>query len=317
MLTKDLKIFLTATDPFTNQLDMADSIGGYISNNLYYAETPIIYGVGKYDGWADVADYSILENATHININEEIIKISKPLNNHIQLEQRGVFGDAAFHAPGDFAKAIGSPLFNDKYNSHKKQYRCLAIKNVNSIFTASNVSIVIVSNSEDVYTKVSMAIEIPKHDVVVGTATSDGTKMKLIDSSLSTYSDGFFNNSVIYFTNSLNIGQNVIISSFTQSTGELVFTTSLSYDTAIGDTYMIYPAPASRLQSGIDENIIFGSNVSSFVSEGTIDIDFNSRVHGDDLYPGDVFYVWLEKTLLQPHDEYLNNGFSWYIKMDE
>jgi len=316
----NLQHFLTSIEPGIEQLFFDQSIGGYLSTSLLFEKATLGFSIGKYDNEIIVTDYENILGQTYISIDGEIIETQAIASPIITVVRRGVFGGSKSHYAGSIIRSIDNNSFFDTLIGRDYlQYRCVALKNTDSLTSYSNVSVDIIENSDNQGSLIELAVEVPVNDAFLQNSADGGSKMTVIDSSFIGYTDNIFNNSVLSFPTdpyspSGNMGQYRLISSFDGSTGTFVLNSSLPLAVSAGDIFDIEPSPASRLSTCFD-NFNFNSNyISGFVEYGSIDVNFSGlRMHGSNLNPGDTIYIWLKKKYLGNSAEYLGNGFCWDI----
>lgn len=319
----NINLYLTSLEPNIAQSNYIQSIGGYISTTLVYPSTTLNSTIGLYDTSLTVSDSSSLTGLSYLSINNEVMKVNTISSNNISIQQRGLFGNNRMHIPGDkiYGIDLSDNLFNNRYNIKNEQYRCLAVKNETGEIL-NNVEVEVVDNSSNRGSQIEIAIEVPKHGILGDLNASDGSKTTLIDSSLvGAYTDNFFINSILYFpidpyNTSLNVGQERKIISFDSSSGTFVLESSLPFAVEALDAYLIEPAPAKRLVTGIEDEFTTTAYFSSFYSSGSNTIDINNREQESKLLDDDIIYIWLKKVIFGGYDEYDNNGFIFRLNYD-
>ena len=319
-LTSDIKLYLTSLEPNLAQSIYSQSIGGYPSTTLVYPETTLNKTIGLYEmilelsapasGWTSWAEVDKL------SIGSEIIKVEEVVNNNVTITQRGVNNILNMHLLGDEVRGI-SPigLFNNVLNDNYKQYRCIAVKNTGQN-VLSNTYLYIKQNSINPNTEIKVAIEIPKSQFVSSISTS-WNSTKLVDTSLvGRYEDNQFKEAYLKVLSGPNSGQNRIINSYDDDTGMFIFYNSLpvEYDSSVYSplvTYEIEPAPSQRIKSG-KESPMTGTDYVTIFSQPNqyypTTINISDVVKNAELYPDDVFYIWVERTLTKGVPLYEDNS---------
>lgn len=311
----NLKLYMTSLEPDIEQTIPSQSIGGYSSTSLLYPETTLSAKIGLYDtsfilDTPDAGNWLEWQGEEYINIGNEIIQVSPVVNGTISVVQRGYNGIINMHLKGDIARAVSSQeLFNDVFSDNRKQYRCLALKNVSSNNDPSDqrvaydISIYLKQNSRNDDSSVKLSLEQPISQYWLGTSASWNT-IQVVDSSLiGIYNDDHFKGAYLRITSGGAIGQGKIVNSYDTATGTftLISSFSSSYDYTADVDYEVLPSPAQRIRTGIVAPSTAGDNVFPFYSptEGT-DMSFitsGSTPIISDLNPNDIIYIWLERTI--------------------
>jgi len=314
----NINLYLTSLEPNIAQNNYESSIGGYASTSIVFPTIFLTSNVGLYDNVLYVDNYVDLLGYIYISINSEIIKVESISSNVVNVVEREIYGYRQMHLAGDTVSGINinTNIFNNQYNSQNEQYRCLAIKNETGGII-DNVSIELITNSENKGSIIEMAVEAPKHGLLTDIYASGGSAYTLIDSDLiNQYSDNFFRNSILefpvdpYFT-SKNVGQERLILSFDSVTGTFVLESPLPFPVEDGDAYLIQPAPSTRLSTGIVDNFdTTNMYISNFVSQGQIGILLSPFASMPSLLVNDICYIWLKKTIFGGYDIYNENGFG-------
>jgi hypothetical protein len=313
-----LKSYLTSLEPDMSQTIYSQSIGGYCSNSLLYLETTLAYTIGLYDTSISLnipssGNWLEWQGITYINIGNEMIQVSPMTNGSVTVVERGYNGIINMHIAGDDVRASSSKeLFNTVLNSDHKQYRCIAIKN-DSLSSgdpsderiAYAVAIFLQQNSRSDSSTIRITLEQPTSQYITGISTSWNT-MQIIDTSLiGVYNDNHFKEAYLRIISGGGADdQGKIVNSFDSSTGTFTFYNSFSssYDYTVNVEYEVLPSPAQRIKTGTvsPEDAII--NVLPFSStSNSSPLRFTSGNASvpmvSDLYPNDVIYVWLERTI--------------------
>ena len=322
-----LKLYLTSLEPDIEQNIYSQSIGGYCSNSLLYPETVATSVIGLYDtsftinvpsdGWSEWTDME------YLGVNNEVIKVSPISNGNISVVQRGFNDIFNMHVAGDVVTAISSKeLFNNVFNDDRKQYRCLALKNLSSLLNPSldpnpiayDISVYFKQNSRNSNSILRMALEKPSSQYLESTSTSWST-MQIVDSSLiGLYPDNYFKESYLKIKSGEAEGQGKIISSFDSSTGIFVLYSSFSsaYSYSGNVNYEVLPSPSQRIKTGTVSPVLTGENTLPFfaASENStmrfISTD-TSGISISDLSPNEIIYIWFEREVKKGYEEFLNN----------
>lgn len=333
-----LKLYLTSLEPDINQTTYSQSIGGYVSNSTLYPETTVSSTVGLYDESISLftppeGHWAEWQGVEYISIGNELIQVSPIVDGALSVVKRGVNNIINMHKQGDVATASSlKGLFNDVFNEDRKQYRCIAIKNIfddlndpSIASTAYEVSVYFKQGSRNPDTNVKMALERPSSIYITGTATS-WTTMQIIDTSLiGIYEDNYFKDAYLKITGGEALGQGKVISSFDSETGTLTFYNSFSsaYDYTVNPDYEILPASSQRVKTGTVSPVLSEDNedTTSFTSASeNLPLRFydsGSIVTIAKLEPNEVFYIWLERKVSKGTEEYLNNDLVINIRYKE
>jgi hypothetical protein len=332
-----LKLYLTSLEPDIEQSICSQSLGGYCSNSMLYPETTVSGVVGLYDtsfsinvpadGWADWLDKE------YIGINNEIIKVSPISGGSISVEERGFNNIFNMHKGGDIVTSISSnELFNDVFSDTRKQYRCLALKNLSSFLEPSvdpipvafAISVYFKQNSRNANSSVKMALEKPNSQYMESTSTS-WNEMQIIDTTLiGAYSDNYFKECYLKIKSGPAEGQGKIISSFDSDTGTFTLYSSFSsaYDYSGNVKYEVEPAPAQRIKTGTVSPVTTGVNFLPFSSANENNplyfapVEDGSNLIRINLNPNDIMYIWFEREIQKGSEEFDNNDFVLNVKYD-
>lgn len=321
-LSLDIRYFLTSAEPVSSQNNLNQSLGGYVSTNEINRCASLLSSLSIYDKilYLDKpisSGFSIteLQKNNYVQINDEIIKISKWSGNVGYIEERNVYETSLrCHPKGSVVREIVKNNFFDmKFGDNKKQYRCIAVKNINNKDVAKNMKVFFKINSRNNLSSTRLAIEIPNSDYYSGVSSSSGITSFSVNSLVGKYKDNHFLSSPIVFTSGLNSGQKRLVKSFNRSSGIIEIDERLPNNISSGDNFYIDTAPSSRIKSGTKTPI--GNNISNFFSasseQDAVSINVSGlRESGSDLKPGEVIYIWVERELLPSNDEFLDNRFS-------
>ena len=141
LIDKDLKYYLTTPEPISEQKNLTQSLGGYVSLSEVYRGVSLSESLSIYDNIMYVSDslsssFSLLDlhKSEYIQINDEIIKISKWNGNVGYIAERNVFDTPLrMHPKSSVVRELyKNSFFDKKFGEERKQYRCLAIKNTSS-----------------------------------------------------------------------------------------------------------------------------------------------------------------------------------------
>ena len=308
----DIKFYLTSLEPEIAQTNNSQSIGGYISTSTVYPNTTLSSALGLSGKSLTLASTTNFSGLTHLGINAEILKTEAIASTTVAVKERAVTQATNFHASSDLVYGLTlDGFFDQKFNTDFKQYRCIGIKNEHATDRALNVAVYLKQNTVNLSSVVKMAVEMPSNDYKSSTATG-GSSISLIDSSLAgTFSDDHFADAVLRMTGGSNINQSRIVTSY-DSGGTFVLQSSLPFSVSSGDSYEVDAGPAQRLGSSLDTPA-FGSTRVTALSEADLAQSFiidvsGSRTNGDDLFPNDVIYVWLERTLIKGSKQFDSNN---------
>lgn len=312
----DIKFYLTSLEPDIEQTIKSQSIGGYpatvdddATKSLVYPETTLSSSASKYDTSLNLTSYGDLAGLSYVGSNFEIIKVDSISSNTVQVSERSVGSFQNVHISGDVVYGLSLiGLFSDVFNENRKQYRCIALKNTNTIDTAYNVKIYLRQKSINAGSTLKFSVEMPTNDFKLSTAT-DGSETTVVDSSLvGLFVNNHFVDSRLKITSGLNNNQARTILSFDSVSGTIVLSSSLPYEVIDGTTYQIEPTPAQRLSSGTIQPTT-GSLISLFSSTAFRNINVSGeRDHEDDLQPNDIIYIWLERELIKGYDAFTANN---------
>ncbi len=327
-----LKLYLTSLEPDMNQTICSQSIGGHISNSLLYPETTLASTIGLYNTSLNLntpssGNWIEWQGLEYINIGNEMIKVSPIVNGSIVVSQRGFNNIFNMHKKEDIVRSLSyKELFNDVFNDDYKQYRCIAIKNIDMNIsadqTAYDISICFKQNSRNNDSSIKMALELPSSEYLLSSST-DWEAAQLIDSSLiGSYSDNYFQNAYLKIISGEANGQGKLISSFDSSTGIFTFSSSFSslFDYSVNVEYEVLPSPSQRIKTGDISpnvginNVTFFSNPNENSALKFSELNTSNIFTIEDLTPNNIIYIWLEREIAKGASEFLNNDLVMNVK---
>lgn len=328
MAKKDIKFYLTASEPNISQPYPSQSIGGYCSITEYSVNALLADNMNTYTETMILDDQ--IDSGDAILTNSELMKISETENSEYGDEiitvSREDFGtNSKVHVEGDIAYIQNkNSLLNSSFDENGKQYRCIAIKNTSNTDTLYNVTIYIKSNSKNSNSKVKIALEIPSNDLINSTSTS-GTSISVIDESLiGNYDDDFFVGRLFVVTDSDSLNYNIAqrISSFDSRTGTITFADSFVYDVESNISYRIEQPASQRIISGRSTPSFNTEYVSELIDsvgiESGISLNFSgNRTNENNLLPNELMYIWFERDVSNNTDKYIDNSFIFTINYEE
>jgi len=322
------KSYLTSLEPDMSQAIYSQSIGGFYSNSLLYPETTLTTTIGLYDtsitldnpgGWDD------WQGVEYINIGNEVMRVSPMTMGSVTVVTRGYNGIINMHIATDIVRAVSAKeLFNDVFDENHKQYRCIAMKNNHGSTIAYNFEVYLKQNSRSDDSSIKIALEQPSSQYWTGTSES-WTTMTVVDADLiDLYDDNHFNGAYLKLLSGDGINQGKLVASFDSSTGTFGFYSSFSseFSYVTAPSYEVLPSPAQRIKTGIVSPVDSGDNVIfPFVSTSEFaSLRFATGEPSNpavtDLSPGDVIYVWLERTIDSGVENFDNNDVVLNIKYD-
>ncbi len=322
-----LKSYLTSLEPDMSQSIYSQSIGGYCSNSLLYPLTTLSGATGLYDTSISLdtpssGNWSEWQGIEYINIGNEMIKVVPMVDGNVAVVQRGYNGIINMHINGDGVWASASrELFNNVFNDSYKQYRCIAIKNDSTslsdpsgLITVLNFGVYLKQNSRNIDSSIKISLELPRSQYMSSESTSWNT-MQIVDTTLiGSCDDNYFKEAYLRILSGGGTGQGRVISSFDSTTGTFTFYNSFSptYDYDENVLYEILPAPSQRIKTGIISPITGSSRVLFFTTarEGSSLKFISSNVSAfkvSDLYPNDIVYLWIERTIGKGVENFNNN----------
>lgn len=324
MSPSDIKLYLTSLEPYQEQKNYAQSIGGYISPSRLYPETTLASSLGLYQTGATITDATDLLGLTHVSMINEIAEVEEIDSTSITFVERGVNGTVGYYPAEVIVTGITSPL-NDSFNTDRKQYRCYVVKNASPTESAFEVAAYFKQLSQNNQTIMRLALEYPKSQGITGVSTSWNSSM-LIDSSLAeTYEDNLFADSYLIFEDFPNENDKIRINSYDGATGTFVFADSISPDFdqelpghSPNVNYTVEASPAQRVKSGIDmpADTDYISDFSTAASlqnaVSLMPIDGTGT-----MLPGEIIYVWIEREIGKSSSPYDDNSFVLSIDFEK
>jgi len=321
-----LKLYLTSLEPEMTQTIYSQSIGGYISNSFVYPETTLSSTIGLYDTSISLdtpisGSWSEWQGIEYINIGNEMIKVSPIVNGSITVLQRGYNDIVNMHIANDIVREVSfKDLFNDVFNSSRKQYRCIALKNISSSpsnpsneLIAYDISVYLKQNSRSSDSTIKIALEMPQSQYLSSVST-EWNSMQIIDASLAgIYSDNHYVNAYLKIDSGDAVGQGKIIRSFDSVTGTFTLASSFSslYDYSGNVSYTVFPSPAQRIKTGTESPIFSTTNVTPLIETSeNLSLKFlgeGSNFNIEDLKPNDIIYIWLEREVMKGVSNFDNN----------
>lgn len=303
----NFNIYLTSVEPDIEQNIYSQSIGGYCSlSPLYYKCILNSNSVGLYEDTFEAIPNGdefedIWNNIEYISLNNEIMKVSS-FDSHsgiFLIEERGHNGIIEMHTQNDEIKAISrSEIFNNVFDADHKQYRCFAVKN-DGYSILNNVNVFLKQNSRNSNSNIRIAIELPRTKYLNSVSTSRGSLTFTDDTLIGEYEDNYFAECFLKPQNEYG----GIVKSFDSETGTFVFYSSFS-NVLDNKEYDLFPSPSFRLKSGIENPS--GSYISDFVSSSS---DSPLSIEDSVFYPNDLFYLWVEREVLDRSSSFENNDF--------
>jgi len=317
-----IKLYLTSLEPDMKQMNYSQSLGGYIAysdlkpeiNSPLYPETTLNATLGLYQTDATLNDATDILGSTHIAMINEIAEVEEIDSTSVTIIDRGVNGTIGYYTVGTIVQGV-KEIFNDSFNTERKQYRCYAVKNISTTESAYEVSSYFKQLSRNINTTMRLALEYPRSQGITGISTS-WTSSMLTDSSIAgVYEDNLFSDSYLTFEDFPNAGLRIRILSYDGTTGTFVFADSISPDFdplkySPNINYTVDASPAQRVKTGIEAPLN-----TDYVSEFSTAIDLNHAVtlisldSSGVMYPGDIIYVWIEREIGKSESSYSDNSF--------
>lgn len=266
----DIKFYYTTIEPFQNQNNILQSIGGFKSNNEVYKKTLLSEDCNIFDSEIFVDDLSIFDIDSTCFVNGEILKVvSKDSNlGSIKVERSKKY----FHSIGDYIFVL-SKINNTYFDESGKQYRCFAVQNNEG--SLSDLTVRILDNP------VNFGVEFPKNDYLASSTSDPSSNVTIIDSSLnSLFEDGHFVNSYLEID-----GYNRKITDYSSS-GVFTLESSLPNNINSGMAYDVL----SGISTKIKNERIKPKNIEF----NTLKKKISLNDHGSIFKFNDVFYIWLE-----------------------
>lgn len=326
-LDQDIRFVLTSAEPVAIQNNLVQSLGGYVSvsevyDGLLLADTMSIYDSVMYINPQSLsARFSLvdLQKSEYVQVNDEIMKISKWVGNIAYISERNSFDTPLrMHPKNSIVREISkNDFFDTHFGPDRKQYRCVAIKNINTSDVAKNMKVFFNVNSRNNLSRIRLAIEAPLSDYFAGTASTSGITAFTVTSLVGEFDSSHFVSAPLVFTSGQNIGQVRIVKSYNPTSGTIELDQRLPYTISVGDSFYIDTAPSQRTKSGTKAPS--GSRVSAFYDvtneDNAVSINVGgNRLSGSDLRPNEVVYVWIERSIAESNDEFPNNRFSLSVK---
>lgn len=321
-LNIDLKYMLTSTEPLMAQRNLTQSLGGYVSLSEVYRNVRLANPLSIYDNTIYIDQSSLsstftikdLQKMEYLQIQDEIVKISKWLDYTAYLSERNVYNTPLrFHPKNSVIREISkNSFFDGALGTDLKQYRCIAIKNTNPTETAKNLKVFFKFPSRNNLSGLKIAIEAPTSDYYSGAVTSGGITAFAVADLVGKFTTDHYALAPISFTSGLNTAQSRVIKSYNPTSGTLVLDNRLPNPISEGDEFFIDTAPSQRVKSGTKAP---SAPCSSFYDatneENALSINVQgNRSSGTDLLPNEVVYVWVERSIAESNDEFLNNRTS-------
>jgi len=322
-LDNDLRFYLTSVEPISEQKNLTQSLGGFVSLSEVYKGLSLSDSLSIYDNVMYINTKSIsynfsildLQKSEYLQINDEIIKINKWVGNVAYISERNVFDTPLrMHPKGSIVREIAKNNFFDaNFGDNRKQYRCIAIKNNNKTDIAKNVKVFLNINSRNNLSIIRLAIEPPSSDYYSGISSSSGITAFSVSDLVGKFENNHFASAPLVFTSGSNTGQFRIVKSYNKTSGVLELDQRLPNAISVGDEFYIDTAPSQRIKSGT--KLPVGSRVSAFFDandrNNALSININrNRLSGFDLRPNEVVYIWVEREISESNDEFINNRFA-------
>jgi hypothetical protein len=320
MLAKtDLKFLYTSIEPFVSQLNPSQSIGGYPSDTTYSASSTL-------SSTLSVSGLSVTTQAalggSRLLIDDEIIEVQGTGATRAVLNRGALSTTARPHVSGSPVFSIpAQSLFNNALSDARVQYRCLAVKNVNPTLTFSNLTFFFKEQSVTPFTTVKMAVEVPRTEYYLGSASS-GSLISLVDHGLTSFADNWFAGCVVKVLSGPNVNARRTVLSFDRATTTLVLDSALPFAVGAGVSYEIQPAPAQTIASGTVAPTFSTARVSGLVPaaarQSALGINVTgTRINGSHLAPNEVIYLWLARSRSDNAPAQLNNRVIFTANYDK
>lgn len=291
----------TTEDPTTSQSTPENSIGGYLSSNTIYSYGDIASSVSSIQTTVPIDDDSSLPSDTGLaSVGPEILRFDYIDSSSHLLSQieRGIAPGVGFPAGFDAFKIPEKVyyldidnLFNTRPTSGLVQYRCIAITNTdtNQNFSIRDVYVSVLQNPLlDV--QVAIGVEVPKFDNHTGLSESGTTTTLLIDSDFNSFSSGYFNGAYVTFP---SLSGTAIVSSFAD--GQFVLDRTVTGLTS-GKGFSINPYKSQIVANDSTAPTDNNGRFSGFATD-VAPIAVELQEHGLTMQEGDLFYVWIRRTL--------------------
>jgi hypothetical protein len=312
----DILINFTSSKEEGSISDPGASIGGYFSSSSVYAKTTLASNFSGLDDGFTLTSSSGLTGAKYLLIGSELVEVFPVDGNEVTVFNRGLSNTPRLgHLSGAVVRRIEKDqLFDNDFSNSLKQYRCFAVKNNSASDSLGNVRVFIKSTSPNPFVEYRIAIEAARTDSIRSTATS-ATALSISDSSIAnSVPDNFYKGRTILITSGPNTNERRIIASFDGETGTFVFDSSLPTPLTTGTTYLVGSSPSQRiafstLPPDVDNDFVSEWQTASSPSDA-IDINIKgNRQNASTMKPGDVVYVWVERSLMKNTSGYKDSGF--------
>lgn len=322
-LQSDLRFYLTSAEPLVEQKNLTQSVGGFVSNTQVCGGAILFESLSVYDKILVVSESSLssdytlldLQKNKYLQINDEIVAVDKWVGLSAYLSHRNVFDTPLrMHPKGSIVREIiKNNFFDTNISTQSKQYRCLAIKNINSSNEVKDLRLYFNIGSRNNLSEIKVALEVPRSDYYSGISSTTGITSFSVYNLMNEYADDHFKGAPIKFTSGSNVNQTRIVKQFVGSTGTIVLDQRLPSNIAVGDNFYIDSSPSTRIKSSaakpVSSAITEFFNPSAFDNSIPINIAGN-RVGGNSLKPNEVIYVWFERSITAANDEYDNNRLA-------
>lgn len=303
---QDINFYLTSLVPFSEQLNPASSIGGFVSTSYVYPSYSTLNDIGpsEIDINIDTADAVNYKFAT---IGNEIMLVNESSSGTINVD-RAVNDIEEFHVANSKVFMLNDHMLfdNNFYGRSMSQYRCVAMTNDSSVDVMKNVRIYLRYKGQYPTSMCRIGVEIPRNNPIISTSSS-GDGVSVIDTSLDgLYSNNEFDNSYLTFTSGPNAGQSRMILSYDASATEFIVDSSFPY--SIGTDSFNVVTPIQRLNTIYDvpEKSQYFTGIHNFNYYNPIKIGLGVR--GNNLGPGQSIYIWIERKVLISNYNVLNNS---------
>lgn len=320
-LIQQLKLFRTSAEPISIQNNLVQCLGGYACLNPIYNFALLSSPASIYDNTMYIDPLSFSESITIndlnqsrlLQINDEIVEVNKWEGFTVYLTQRNMFGTPLrFHPKNSVVRTLSkNDLFDSNFSTDGKQYRCIALANTNQTEIAKNVKVFFSLPSRNNLSGMRLAIETPKSDPYKGEVTSGGITSFSDAGLVNAFEANHYASAPIYFTSGNNEKQIRIITSYSPATGTLVLDSRLPFDISVGDSFYIDASPAQFAKSGMKKPTSPPAseffNATEELNAVSINVS-NNRLSGNDLKPNEVIYIWIERSISESNDEFLNNS---------
>lgn len=311
----DLKFYLTHAEPLQEQYDPSASIGGYASSTEAMATTATSQQRGRDANTIALGSAPTVAGREFLLVGDELMELVATGDTTAEV-LRGVAGtESRSHVSGAPASGLGVlDLFDNEFGDDLRQYRCVALMNTSETEIAYDVSVYLRYGSRNPNATFKVAVEVPSSAAVTGTADS-GTTLSMTDEGMDAieYEDNAYRGAVLTILSGTHAGRSLMIASYDKDSRTVTFAEALPSSIASGTSYRIDAGPAQRLLRGTARPIFGEDEVSTLEERPTPEtaqwINVNSlRPTGGDLMPGDLVYVWIERTLKKNAESFDNNS---------